>query len=129
MIFYGYHGVLEAERTLGQRFIVDVSMDLDLEPAGRSDTLDLTVNYALVYDLVREVVTGPPRQLIEAVAEEIAERILAEHRQIDNVRVRIRKPEVPIPGSVLGSSEVRIERARATHGVVDRERQRLEGPS
>ncbi|MEA2641940.1 MAG: 7,8-dihydroneopterin aldolase/epimerase/oxygenase [Chloroflexota bacterium] len=112
MVFYGYHGVLDAERTLGQRFVVDVEMQLDLAPAGRSDDLDRTVNYAQVYETVREVLTGPPRRLIEAVAETIATRVLDEHALVGQVTVRIRKPEVPIPGSVLGSSEVWIERSR-----------------
>jgi|SRR5581483_2464688 len=112
MVFYGYHGVLEAERQLGQRFVVDVEMHLDLASAGQTDDLKQTVNYASVFDLVREIVTGPPRMLIEAVAESVAARILAEHALVQRVEVRIRKPAVPIPGSVLASSEVWIERHR-----------------
>jgi dihydroneopterin aldolase len=112
MVFYGYHGVLEEERILGQRFVVDVEMRLDLAAAGRNDDLERTVNYAAVFDLVRQVVTGPPMRLIEAVAEAIAARVLAEHGLVERVEVRIRKPEVPIPGSVLGSAEIWIERSR-----------------
>jgi dihydroneopterin aldolase len=112
MVFYGYHGVLAEERALGQRFVVDVELRLDLRAAGTSDDLGDTVNYTRVYTAAREVVTGPPCQLIEAVAERIAGRVLAEHPQVESVTVRVRKPEVPIPGSVLASSEVWIERTR-----------------
>lgn len=112
MVFYGYHGVLPEERALGQRFVVDVELRVDLRRAGASDDLGDTVNYSAVYAAARDVVTGPPCQLIEAVAERIASRVLAEHPTVESVEVRVRKPEVPIPGSVLGSSEVRIERIR-----------------
>jgi dihydroneopterin aldolase len=114
MVFYGYHGVLPEERALGQRFVVDVELRVDLRRAGTSDDLAATVNYSQVYAVARDVVTGPPCQLIEAVAERIAERVLAEHSMVESVLVRVRKPEVPIPGSVLGSSEVWIERNRRT---------------
>ena len=113
MLFYGYHGVLPEERKLGQRFLVDVELRTDLRAAGESDDLAETVNYAEVYAAVRELVTGEPYQLIEAVAARIARRVLDEHARVESVVVRIRKPEVPIAGSVLGSSEVWIERGRA----------------
>jgi dihydroneopterin aldolase len=112
MVFYGYHGVLPEERALGQRFIVDVDMQVDLRAAGATDDLTRTVNYAEVYAMAQEIVTGPPAQLIEAVAERIAARVLDAYDAVDAVVVRIRKPEVPIAGSILGSSEVWIERAR-----------------
>jgi dihydroneopterin aldolase len=113
MVFYGYHGVLPEEQALGQRFVVDVELVTDLRAAGVSDDLEQTVNYAAVYTAVRDIVTGPPRKLIEAVAEQIAARILADHAAVERVRVRVRKPAVPIAGSVLGSAEVQIERTRA----------------
>ena len=112
MVFYGYHGVLPEERALGQRFVVDVEVFTDLRRAGVSDDLADTINYSQVYATAREIVTGPACQLIEAVAERIAARVLAEHGAAERVVVSIRKPEVPIPGSVLASSEVRIERER-----------------
>jgi len=112
MVFYGYHGVLPEERALGQRFIVDVDMSVDLRAAGRSDDLQQTINYAEVYTLTRDIVVGEPLLLIEAVAQRIADRVLAGYSAVDRIMVRIRKPEVPIAGSVLGSSEVCIERDR-----------------
>ncbi len=112
MVFYGYHGVLPEEQSLGQRFIVDVEIVTDLRPAGATDDLEQTVNYAAVYATVRDIVTGPPCKLIEALAERIAARILADHPAVERVGVRVRKPAVPIAGAMLASAEVRIERAR-----------------
>src|SRR5437762_1623366 len=113
MVFYGYHGVLPEERALGQRFVVSVEMHLDLREAGATDDLTRTVNYSPVYAAVRDIVTGPPSQLLEAVAERIAAGILKDHSAVQRVAVSIKKPEVPIAGSVLGSAEVCIERDRS----------------
>ena len=112
MRFFGYHGALPEERTLGQRLVVDVELALDRAPAGTSDDLTRTVSYAEVYDEVRAVVEGPPCALIEAVAERIAARVLAAHRTVQEVRVRVVKPEVPLRG-VLDGAEVEIVRRRA----------------
>src|SRR5438067_572788 len=113
MVFYGYHGVLPEERALGQRFVVSIDMGVDLAAAGRSDDLTKTVNYADVYALARDIVTGAPCQLIETVAERISAAVLTEHPGVQTIVVRIQKPAVPLAGAVLGSSEVCIERARA----------------
>jgi len=112
LVFYGHHGVLPEERMLGQRFVVDVEVRLDLSKPAATDDLDHTVNYAEIYRAVGEIVTGPPCNLIEAVAGRIAERVLAEHPLVHSVLVRVRKPQVPIDGMTQGSSEVVIERTR-----------------
>ena len=72
LVFRGRHGVLAAERELGQRFEVDIVMQTDHEAAAASDHIDDTVSYVGVYDQVRSVVEGPPRALIETVAVEVA---------------------------------------------------------
>ena len=115
MTFFGYHGVSLAEKELGQRFVVDVEILTDLAAAGRSDDLAQTVNYAQVYRLVKEVVEGPSLNLIEAVAERIADVLLALQR-VEAVRVRVRKPWAPIRGSVLSAAAVEIERKRIDGG-------------
>jgi len=97
MLFYGYHGVLPQERDLGQVFEVDVELNLDLRLAGESDDPELTVNYADVYEVVRRVVTGRPHNLIEAVAETVAARLL-EVFPLGDVLVRVKKPAAPVPG-------------------------------
>ena len=113
--FYAYHGVNPEERTLGQRFLVDVRIETDLQPAGRSDDLDATVSYSAVYKRVRAVVEGEPRNLIETVAEEIAGTVLTEFDRAQAVTVTVRKPEVAIKGAMLDAAGIRIRRSREVH--------------
>lgn len=112
MVFFGRHGALAAERELGQRFIVSVGMSLDLQPAGATDDLTRTVDYGEVHRRVREVVEGEPLNLIEAVAEKISAVILENHPPVDEVRVRVAKPDVRLGGTVLESAAVEISRRR-----------------
>lgn len=99
MSFYGYHGVLPEETKLGQRFRVTVSLATSLQEAGKRDDLSKTVNYAEVYELCKDIVEGSPVQLIETVAESIAERILNEYiDKVKGVRVQLIKPDPPIAG-------------------------------
>ena len=116
MRFYAYHGVNPEERALGQRFTVDVTLAADLRRAGRSDDLGDTVSYSAVYKLVRGIVEGEPRQLIEAVAEAIAVEILTNFPPVQRVSVTVRKPEVPMKGSMLDAAGVRITRSRTDGG-------------
>jgi len=113
MRFYAYHGVNPEEQALGQRFTVDVALAVDLRRAGRSDDLADTVSYSAVYKVVRGIVEGQPRQLIEAVAEDIAAAVLREFSPAGRVTVTVRKPEVPMKGSMLDAAGVRITRSRA----------------
>ena len=112
MRFYAYHGANPEERVQGQRFVVDLRIAADLREAGRSDDLTRTVNYSHVYRRVREIVEGPPRNLIEAVAEEIAAAILREFAAADAVTVTVRKPEVAIKASILDAAGVTVVRGR-----------------
>jgi dihydroneopterin aldolase len=102
MRFEGKHGVLEFEQTTAQPFEVDAELYLDLGPAGRSDDIELTIDYREVFRICREVVEGPSFRLIEAVAETIARRILTELRAVavSEVVIRVRKPRVALPGSI-----------------------------
>lgn len=113
MVFYGYHGVNRAERELGQRFVVDLELSRDLSAAGLSDDLGMTVNYAAVFRVAKEVVEGQPSNLIEAVAERLATAVLARF-PVEAVRVRVRKPWAPVSGSVLDWVGVEITRVRAS---------------
>ena len=109
MAFYGYHGVDPAEQQLGQRFIVDLAVAYDLRRAGETDDLQDTVSYAQLYRLTRDIVEGPSCQLLEAVAARIAATVLGQ-TPVLGVRVRLRKPEVPIKGSILAAAAVEITR-------------------
>ena len=111
MRFYGFHGVNPEERVLGQEYLVDLTVELDLGNAGRSDRLDDTISYARIYRAVREVMEGEPRNLLEAAAQSIADRVLSEF-PVDSVVVRVKKPHPPIRGSVIESATVEIFRHR-----------------
>lgn len=111
MEFYGYHGVYPEENKLGQRFFVDLELALDLSPAGQSDDLSKTVDYAEVYQLVQTEVEGEPCALIETLAEGIAGKLLATFSLLEEVRIRITKPDPPIPGHYQ-SVGVEIRRSR-----------------
>ena len=111
MQFYGYHGVNPEERVLGQRYVVDLVAEIDLNAAGQSDRLEDTVSYSHLYRAVRSVMEGDPRNLLESAAQAIADRVLAEF-PIDAVTVTVRKPSPPVRGSSIESAAVQIRRTR-----------------
>lgn len=98
MEFYGYHGVFEEETKLGQRFRVDLVVELDLSKAGETDQLEYSVNYASLYKYCKEVVEGKPYKLVESVAEQVAKKILAEFNLVHFCTIKVIKPDPPIPG-------------------------------
>ncbi len=111
MVFYGFHGMSEAEQELGQRFDVDLVVQQDLSRAGESDMLEDTLSYTHLYRTVKGIVEGPSRKLLENVAETIAAKIIAE-TCVESVQVTVKKPKVPMKGSVLDYAAVEIVRHR-----------------
>lgn len=95
MEYYGYHGVFEEERKLGQRFYVDLELELDLRKAGINDDLNETVNYAEIHELAKEIVEKKSFKLIEALAEHIASSVLDTYTMVDALTVRVIKPHPP----------------------------------
>lgn len=93
LVVFGHHGYLEEERRLGQRFLVDLWVDV-VETATDSDRIEDTVDYRRLAALVREVFAGPERLLLEALAGAVADGILARFDAVEHVRVRVRKPDV-----------------------------------
>ena len=109
----GRHGVLEQEHVRSQPFEVDLDLEVDLAPAGRSDSLDDTVDYGSVSEAVAEVVGGPHSDLLEHLAERIARAALgAAGRSVTAVTVTVRKTRPPVPAD-LDSAGVRIRRRPA----------------
>lgn len=98
MQFYGFHGLLPEENKLGQRFNVDVELFVDLKTAGRTDEMTDSVHYGYAYDVVKQVVEGKPKNLIEAVAESIATKLLENFDLLVACNVKVIKPDPPIPG-------------------------------
>ncbi len=112
MVFHGRHGTLPAERELGQPFVVDIELRLDLQPAGRSDDLTQTVDYSEVHRQAKKIVEGPPVSLTETLAERIADTVLGDFPTVDTVRIKVAKPNVRLDDTVLTGSAVEILRRR-----------------
>lgn len=113
MQFYGYHGCLPEEQRNGQPFYVDAVLGTDLAAAGASDALSDTIDYSRVYACIQEIVEKNTYQLIERLAEVIADTVLAQFA-VDAVTITVHKPHAPIGGSIQDVA-VTIERKRHAH--------------
>uniref|UniRef100_A0ACD5ZXB6 Uncharacterized protein n=1 Tax=Avena sativa TaxID=4498 RepID=A0ACD5ZXB6_AVESA len=113
MQFHGFHGVKQEEKKLGQKFVIDVDAWMDLAAAGDSDDISHTISYTDIYRIVKGIVEGPPHNLLESVAQSIANSTLLKFPQISSVRVKVEKPHVAVQGVVdyLGVEILRCRKA------------------
>ena len=109
--FLARHGVNDREKVEPQRFEVDLELGFDMRPAALADDLAKTVDYRGVYDTTRRVVEENTFDLIETLAEAIAREVLDGNAAVDEVTVRIRKPDVEL-GGPLAYAGVEIRRRR-----------------
>lgn len=100
----GLHGVLPEERRDGQDFVVDAVLHLDLRPAAASDDVADTVHYGELAERLAAVVAGEPVDLIETLAERLAQVCLSDPR-VQRAEVTVHKPDAPIP---LSFSDVSV---------------------
>ena len=112
MVFQARHGVHDREKVTAQRFEVDVELLLDLQPAGLEDDLERTLDYGRVYDTVKTIVESTTFNLIEALAEAIAHELLSDFPALEEVVVRVRKPDVQLGGPLLFAG-VQVRRRRS----------------
>ncbi|AEW95000.1 MULTISPECIES: dihydroneopterin aldolase [Streptomycetaceae] len=91
----GHHGVFAHEREEGQTFVVDLVLGVDTAPAAATDDLTRTVHYGVVAEEVTAVVEGEPVDLIETLAQRIADQCL-KHEVVQEVEVTVHKPQAPI---------------------------------
>ena len=96
MMFYGYHGVYEYEQENGQRFYVDAELYLDFSEAAATDDWSKALDYVQVYNEIKGIFASRRFKLLEALAGCIAYSLL--YDQVSKVTVRVRKPNVPLPG-------------------------------
>ena len=99
MEFHAFHGCLEHEQTLGNTFVVSVTMELDTAHAGKTDELDHTLNYQLVYDVIAGQMEMPSK-LIEHVGQRILDCLMEDFPQIHNLTVKLSKMNPPLGGKV-----------------------------
>ena len=93
---YGYVGYLPEERVLGQWFEVDLTLWVDLEPAGQSDNIEDTLDYREAIAIVKEQIITAKFSLVEKLINAIAKQILSLEK-VNQVRVKLSKPAAPIP--------------------------------
>lgn len=107
---FAHHGVLPEEKQIGQSFLIDVEIEADLQPAGASDSLADTIDYASLAEKVHELVAGGRWNLIEKVAEETANLVLS-FPVVSAVVVTVHKPSAPLAVDFADVS-VTIDRRR-----------------
>lgn len=112
MEFYAYHGVFDEEKKLGQRFFIDLEVYTDLRKAGQTDDVHFTINYAHLYDVVKQTAQVERYHLLETIAEKIAERLLNNFPQVSGVKIQVTKQTPPIDG-ILAGTTIEIERLRS----------------
>jgi dihydroneopterin aldolase len=108
---FGFHGVLPEERAQGQLFLVDAVLSVDTRTAAASDELDQTVDYAAIAQRLVAIVEGEPVNLIETLAQRLADACLQEDR-VASVELTVHKPDAPA-GVPFGDISVTITRVRS----------------
>jgi dihydroneopterin aldolase len=101
--FYAYHGVLPQERKVGGDYEVTVTADVDLSQAMESDNVEDTVNYADLYEVIRQEM-AVPSQLLEHVAGRMARRILNDFPTVDMLHVEVVKLNPPMGADCQGAA-------------------------
>jgi 7,8-dihydroneopterin aldolase/epimerase/oxygenase len=109
LLIHAHHGVMAHESKVGQRFVIDLELTIDLAVASRSDKLADTVDYGSIVDTATEVFTERSYRLIEAAGGAVADAILAKFARVAAVRVTVRKPHAPI-AAIFGDAGVTITR-------------------
>lgn len=118
----GRHGMLDHERQDGQLFLVDADIYLDLHGAGASDRIEDTVDYSQISALISRIITGPPCDLLEKVAAQIAEETL-ELENVQAVRICLHKPEAPLG---IEKQDVKVTIWRGLDNLLPEEEAHLE---
>jgi dihydroneopterin aldolase len=107
---FGRHGAFEHERRDGQDFLVDVELELDTRAAAASDDLADTVDYGVLATRIADIVGGAPVNLLETLAQRIADACLADDR-VSIAIVTVHKPHAPVP-LAFDDIAVRVRRTR-----------------
>ena len=106
MEFYAYHGHFEEERIVGNDFVIDLTLETNLEPAAHSDDIDDAVNYQEIYNLIKEEMKVKSA-LLENIADRIIEAIYIEFAdQVEFVKVKVSKMNPPLNGKIRNVSIV-----------------------
>ncbi|MFO7671179.1 MAG: dihydroneopterin aldolase [Bacteroidales bacterium] len=100
MEFYAFHGHYKEEQIVGNRFLVDLEIETDLEPAAESDRLEDAVNYQHAYQLIKKEMRRKKSNLLENIAKRILDALFAEMKGIQKATIRMRKMHPPMGGPI-----------------------------
>jgi dihydroneopterin aldolase len=112
LVIHAHHGVMEHESKVGQRFVLDLELSIDLKDAVRSDKLVDTVSYSAIVESASRAFTAQSYRLVEAAAGAVADALLAGFARATSVRVTVRKPHAPI-AAIFADVGVTLVRHRA----------------
>lgn len=110
MLFYAYHGVFEEERTIGNHYVVDVSIHTSFQQAVDADDLKGTIDYGEVYEVVKQIM-DVPTQLLETLAGRMVQQIFNHFASAQAIRVSVAKKHPPI-GGLADQSRITMHRER-----------------
>jgi dihydroneopterin aldolase len=96
LVLHAYHGVMPHEGRVGQPFVLDLALDIDLTEASRTDKLRHTVSYELLVRTVSEAFCARRFRLVEAAAGAVADAVLERYPLLRSIRITVRKPHAPI---------------------------------
>lgn len=113
LVLHAYHGVMPHEAKVGQTFMLDLDLEIDLSAAARSDKVIDTVSYDKVVECTAEAFCSERHRLIEAAAGCVADAVLAAFPRVRSVRVTIHKPHAPIAATF---EDVGVTLVRSRHG-------------
>lgn len=102
---YAYHGCLEEESKIGSDYLVNLTVETDLEKSSGTDDLKDTVDYEALHALAKEEMSKSEK-LLETVVFRLAKKILKQHREVSTAIVKVAKLNPPIGGNV---EEVAVE--------------------
>ena len=111
LVLHAYHGVMPHEAKVGQPFVLDLMLDIDLSEASRTDTLKHTVSYKQLVKTASDAFGARRYRLVEAAAGAVADAVLDRYPLVKSVRVTVRKPQAPI-AATFDDVGVIITRAR-----------------
>jgi dihydroneopterin aldolase len=113
LVLHAYHGVMEHEGRVGQSFILDLVLDVDLSRAAATDKLADTASYDEVVTVATKAFQVQRFRLVEAAAGAVCDALLAAYPRVARVRVTVHKPHAPIAATF---SDVGVIISRARHG-------------
>ncbi|WP_420135371.1 dihydroneopterin aldolase [Rhodopseudomonas sp.] len=114
LVLHARHGVMDHETEVGQRFVIDLELAVDLSESSRTDRLSDTVSYSNVVACATAAFKDANYKLLERAAGAVAEAILSSFSKISAVKITVHKPHAPIP-AIFDDVGVIITRTRA-HG-------------